>query len=103
MGSGMVFQVSLLKQHRFDEADKIFTLVCQNKTALRNTSLYELLDFEFNHRLRKHGSYYDKLTFGESRTFSDDVIEMFKRWINNVEDKKERMKLLSSILVFIED
>lgn len=94
---------SLLKQDRFGEADKIFNLIIQNKFALKKTSLYELLDYEFNRKLSEHNTYYDRVTWEEERIFSDDVIEMFKRWIDNVENKKERMKLLSGILEFMGD
>ena len=94
---------SLIKQNRFDEADKIFDLILQNKFALKKTSLYELLDYEFNRKLSEHDTYYDRVTWDEERTFPNDVIEMFERWINNVKDKKKRMKLISGILEFVED
>lgn len=94
---------SLLKQGRFDEADEIFEYILYNDQALERTELYELLNYEFNKKLTHHKTYYDRVDYQEKRKFPEEAIEMFKRWIDNVDDKKKKMKLLSSILEFMED
>ena len=94
---------SLLKQGRFSKADEIFELILLNDMALERTELYELLDYEFNKQLRYHSSYYTRVDYQERRKFPEEAIEMFKRWIDNVDDKKKKMKLLSGILDFMED
>ena len=94
---------SLLKQGRFSEADEIFELILANDIALERTEIFELLDYEFNRQLRYHSSYYTRVDYQERRKFPEEAIEMFKRWIDNVDDKKKKMKLLSGILDFMED
>lgn len=94
---------SLLKQGRFSEADEIFELILLNDIALERTELYELLNYEFNNKLTYHKTYYDRVDHHEKRKFPEEAIEMFKRWIDNVDDKKKKMKLLSGILEFMED
>lgn len=94
---------SLLKQGRFSEADEMFERILLNDMALERTELYELLNYEFNSQLRYHSSYYTRVDYQERRKFPEETIEMFKRWIDNVDDKKKKMKLLSGILDFMED
>ena len=94
---------SLIKQNRFLEADALFEIILSNEFALKQTTLYELLDYEFDGKLPKEQTYYDRVVWDDEKKYSEEAIEMFKKWISNVESQKERMKLLTCILQFIED